>query len=565
MSHFILGAENKLPNPSFETGTHGWGNSGGTTVLLDTTNKWAGSQSIKLTLTSVASTQYLATPSTFADARSILVTPGEFISFKFRALGSTATLQSAGQFTFYTSGNVQVGSDVIGTATALSTTEYTEITLFDVEVPATAAFVRVFMRIETAGAAVSNWVSFDGADFRTSTTVDTYVDGDQGDEYGWKGTAHDSISYRNAVQMVSTKGRRGAIHMTPKLYLATKLNELREDISDYIVDGFVEMNFDREIKMTFKGRVTHPNLFTPYSDYLAPFIRLQYSNGDVVEEQLGLFSIEPSPRESAYSHQIGEFDAKDLTWNLSQTVYLERLTISAGQNYVERVINILLDEGFTRYSIPASDKTLPKTITWPEDATKLQVINDLLYAIGYYSLTMDRQGVLTSFPFRKLNNVEPSLDLITGNDSIIVGSIREEPLNHKIYNHVKVVKEDLNNKANSFSISLRNYSGNSPVSELRLGRRMSLVINDTKIESSTVAEEIARRALEEAAAQHTNYTISTLPVPNRGLWEVYNAEVYTRDNVDVLRGKVWADAWDIGFTPNTATMKHYVHRLEDYE
>lgn len=564
MTSYILGGANKVFNPSFEVNTTGWITNGGN-LTLDTVNKWSGLQSGRLTVTSTASNPFISTPNTNADSRKIPVTPGGFVAADFRAIASKGTLSGRARIAFYTSGNVLVGSVFDGIAVPISNVTFTEISITDVEVPATAAYAIFYARIELTNLAVSDWVAFDGLDFRYTPTVDTYIDGAQGSSYGWTGTPHDSPSYRNAVVATQTKGRRGSVRVTARLLKADKLNNLTDDISDYIVDGRVEMKSDRDIKMTFKGQLTDPTIISPYTDYIAPFMRLEYSDGSVIDEQIGLYSVEPFPETTTETMRIGEFDGRDLTWNLSQSAFSGRYSLPAGASYDFYIGAILASDGFTRFSIPASGKTLPKAITWVEDASKLKIINDLLSAIGYYSLSMDRQGVLTSFPFRSLKGSEPDLELMSGEDSTIIGAIRKEPITSKIYNMVKITKEDTTNKANSFSITRYNNSGTSPVSIPNLKRRIMLPINDSKIESQTVAEEMARKIIEEAASMYTNYTITTLPDPRRGLWEVYNANVFMKNGTEVLTGKLWADGWDIGFTPTGAIMNHYVHRLEDYE
>ena len=262
------------------------------------------------------------------------------------------------------------------------------------------------------------------------------------------------------------------------------------------------------------------------------------------------------------SSRIGAIDAKDLCWNLSESSFSGYYSLPAGTNYVTAVINILLSEGFTRYAITPTTKVLPMNRTWKGEATKLEIINDLLESIGYYSLSLDNYGIFESFPYRDLWTTQPAKFLFSGQGSEVIGSIQKQPLIDSIFNFVKIIKEDTQNPANSFVYELSNMNLLSKTSIPILGRTKSKLINDSQIESLAVAQDIARKIIQESNSLYTNYTLNTLPDPERGIWEIYDANILMSDGSEALVGRTRCDGWDIGFTPSTAKMAHFVNRLE---
>lgn len=357
-------------------------------------------------------------------------------------------------------------------------------------------------------------------------------------------------------------GRRGSIRISSRLYKVTKLNEVLEDITSLTLAGAVEMRTDRPVKKQFKGSLRSPLVVNPYSEYVAPFLRLEYSDGTVIDEQVGLYSFAPPATISTYTTIQADFNAYDLCWNLSQSVYDNAYTVQAATNVVTAVTTILASEGFTRFSIPSTTKVLEFSRTYDMAITKLEIINDLLNSIGYYSLYMKKDGTLASMPYQLLNTTEGSIQLFSGEGSQVVGAIKREPLVEGIFNKVRVIREGA---ADGRISALRtNSSPYSPVSTVSLGRTIFRDIRLQTLDSTTVAAEIARRALEEAASLYSRYEVSTLPDPRRDVWEVYDCDILMSGGVEALTGKARVTGWDLGFTNRSATMIHHLGRLEDY-
>lgn len=561
----IPGAENLILNPSVETNTTGHAtavDSGhtGSWVYTATGTMYAGSRARRFDLTASSVAESYSWTSPDYNNRTPIPEGGVPYVFSFRILISHPQMRARARIRWYDVSDAEVGVRTSGTFIALSTTKFDTV-WFSAVAPATAVKAVCYAYIGNAIVGVTGTARFDGFHLYRGTTLQPYVDGSLGASYGWNGTAHASSSYRIATQATQQGGYGGAMRLTPTLRLADKLNNLGEEIN--IISGTVEMRTDAAVKMTFKGTTLDPDRVNPYTDYLAPFMKIEYENGTVVEQQLGLYSMAPTPETAFEFYSIGEIDAKDLTWNLSQASFAGKYSLPAGTNVVNAVIAILTAEGFTRVAIPASSKIFSVNRTWPIKASKLDIINDLLNAIGYYTLFSDRVGILSSFPYQDLKTVEPPLKLFSGQGSTVVGAIKKEPLTTGIVNFVKVSKEDTQNPANSIYWEQKNDNANSPASIPRMGRTIFESIESSDIPDLATAKIIAARVLQEAASLYTKYEVQTLPDPSRGVFEVYDTDIRQDSGRVVIQGLARCSGWNIGFTPATAIQTHYLNRLED--
>jgi hypothetical protein len=430
--------------------------------------------------------------------------------------------------------------------------------------PALTAFasVRVEFGLQSgANLAAGNTLLADGVQLSPTDATQTYTDGSLGARFHWAGVAHLSASWRDAITVNQTRARNGVTHFSAELWLSNTDGAMLQNISETIVDGKVSANSANTIKTALNITSLDPDVVTPYASVVAPFAVQTDLEGNVDRQQLGLYITTPAKRSHRQAYSTGTIEGRGLEWILDNDAFGATYNLAAGVNYIQAVIDIISAKGL-RYSIPASALTLPLARTWGPDKSKLDIINDLLNGAGYYTLWADRFGVLKSRPYFELANATPTLELYSGEGSLVIDVVEQEGIYDSVANQVIVYKE--NPSGTPIRVTRTNNDPSSPTSTVSLGRTITRVIKDSDIADVATAQATARMAIEQAASVTNKLRVTTLPVPARDLHEVYDLALYNADGKPVGFGLWWCDAWDMGFTVKSAKMTHQLKRLEPY-
>ncbi len=350
--------------------------------------------------------------------------------------------------------------------------------------------------------------------------------------------------------------------MTSRLYVATRDNVIQDEVvAGRVMDGGVSLSLNDAIKMQFRASATPPDIATPYSQYLAPFLRLEQPDGSSTDSQLGLFAFEPPSVRHHRSISTGAIQGADLTWLLSLDGFGTTYTVVSGTNYVTAALAILTGAGFTRVAIPSTTKTIPTAMTFGSEKTKLQIVNDLLEGCGYYHLWVDRTGRLMSGPYIDWDVMEPALYVGAGGVSV-TDYVEDEPVMDRLTNKVTVVRE--NTALPPLDWTETNNNPASPVSTVRLGVTIRKRHADQHIADLATAQETARHMLQLGASYYRRVRFSTGPDPSRNPREVYQLDVRRDDGTPLVVGRFLCSGWALGFRPGSAKMSHNVAKTEPY-
>jgi hypothetical protein len=574
MADWLSRIDNLAPNPSFETVTTGWaaGFSGGTGITIQAVTrsavwKWAGQWSgyTKITaLTTAPTAIYLNTTTTFTDATSVKVTPDKTYSFGIRAKTNNTNRKVRLSVVFRNSSNVNVGTTALAEVNVDAAGEaYVKLEGIIAPAGVSHCYIVVGLYALSGTLALNDELYADGLTVSPTEQVPTYVDGSFGTYHHWTGTAHQSPSYRDPLPVLQTAKRYGQTVISSELWLANIDNTLYEDISTNALEGKVSTNVHNAIKSALSLTVKEPELIRPYTDVVAPIINVTGSDGVTYRHQLGLFICTPAKQTHRESLSTGNLEARDLTWILANDYFGTTYSVAAGENAIAKVITILTSCGLTRYSLPDAGTLFTVARTWPADKSKLEIVNDILNGIGYYTIWADRQGILTSRPYFELASAEPALRLFSGEGGQVIEAIEQEGVYEGVANKVIVYKE--NTQGNPIIVRRTNTSPLSPVSTVNLGRTITKVIKDTNIASVTVARAMASAALETSASFTNKLKVITMPLPDRELHEVYDLAIYNKQGKPVGFGLWWCDGTEMGFTLKTAKQTHMLKRLEPYD
>ncbi|GAB6171987.1 hypothetical protein JCM15765_14650 [Paradesulfitobacterium aromaticivorans] len=170
-------------------------------------------------------------------------------------------------------------------------------------------------------------------------------------------------------------------------------NTLKRQL-DNVLAASVANNTFADIKRTARFTVRDDGSINFLSDRIKPWARLRMPDGGCAEWPLGVFILSTPPRKTDSAGVVTrEVEAYDLLQVLVYDKVEDRYVITAGTNYIAAVKAVLDTAGLTAQNLTATDKTLPADRDWPPGTTKLNIVNDLLGAVNYRSLSFDENGL----------------------------------------------------------------------------------------------------------------------------------------------------------------------------
>jgi len=136
-----------------------------------------------------------------------------------------------------------------------------------------------------------------------------------------------------------------------------------------------------------------------YSDRIRVFYGFYDLNGQFYEWPLGVFLPATPMTETDGVSRKRKVDLFDKLLVLDQDMLEESYTIDADVVVTDAVRDIIEEAGESAVAITASLETLSTPKTWPAGTTKLQMINDLLASINYFSLEANGAGAYVASPY----------------------------------------------------------------------------------------------------------------------------------------------------------------------
>lgn len=555
----LPGATNYVPNPSAETNLSTIHEAGAATLTRVTSEHWDGNWAVQVDTPGSVSGEGIwwnAPSFNFYLGGPILVG-----SVSLKGNNSPDALFLRAEYTDLTT------QDSAVIVPSLSSTAWKRLTTPPLRTDPNRTLVRVNVRVVTSSArAIRFWA--DGCQIEQGTEATSFVQGDYGDPYWrWAGQAHASISYRDPIPLQTAIGRGGSATVHARLWRANANNERLEEISGQILSGKVNMSVDRDVKWSFactlKG--TGYERLTPFVDYLAPTLTVNYPDGTRVSGQLGLYVVAPSPETHTASGYTVTITAADPTWLLSIQGFKDPYTIQDTSNIVTAVRGILDGAGVARYSIPPSARALAVDTTWDTTASKLKIVNELLEAAGYYSLYADLHGVLTSGPYQDIKRVRVARTIAangTGEDQTIVGAVKLDPETDKFRNRFVVVMDNPRRPVIRSVVNITHPL--NPLGQWNIGVRTRKLRRRCLV-GQGAADDLAKRLAREYSTLYERVSLSILPDPQRDVHEILALAVYADDGDPVAVGRFWLRSFSVGFGSKDATMSMTLGKTQDTE
>lgn len=322
-----------------------------------------------------------------------------------------------------------------------------------------------------------------------------------------------------------------------------------------VLGGKVTNNALAEIKRTASFTMRETGELNYLRDRVQPFARLAMPDGGFVEWPLGVFVLETPKRVLDDVDVVTrEVAAYDLAVVLNDDRTTDRYSIAAGTLYTSAVATIAGDAGLD-VSITPSALTLPVAAEWPPGTTKLRIVNDLLAAINYESVSFDELGRLVARPYQSPAERAVEYTYADGAASVRLGGAEQELDLFGVPNRVTLVKSEAD-QGPALVATVTNADPLSPTSTVSRGRTISEYIEDDDAPDLTTLQAKAARRLFEASQIFEAVSFETAAMPMHG-------------NLDVLALNLPGLAVDAPYVEQTwelplevgATMTHRARRV----
>lgn len=354
--------------------------------------------------------------------------------------------------------------------------------------------------------------------------------------------------------------------LKPALWRVTRNNEFIEDLSQYIVSGRVSFNPDRAIKWQFEAEIDEAAKIKPFVDFIAPRLSVEYEDGTEETSSFGIYNTVPPKKSISSTEQYITIDSRDLTYILANDGFDDGYTRAAGNSVIGTVRGLLEGVGFYRHQITDHAATLEQTTSWGAGTSRLQVINDLLNSISYYTLYMTKDGYLASKPYVTDRDKAASVIYSTHPPSKI--QLVSSPLKHdttpdRIANRIIVIG---GTPPDDVIIGRAiNNSPNSPTSSVSLGMTITKKYEGVQVADQESADLLAQRHLDTASQEYNRLTIQTFPDLSVEPYDVYRLDIRNQEGVAVAEGTWNQRGFEVAFTTSDGSglMIHELSNIDD--
>lgn len=246
---------------------------------------------------------------------------------------------------------------------------------------------------------------------------------------------------------------------------------------------------------------------------LQPVYTATLADGSKVSWPLGVF-LPATPKASwTDTGQSRTVTLYDKLLVLDGDHFEEAYSLPAGTVVTPAIRTIISDAGESHVAITDSPLTLLTGMTWQADTSRLQIINDLLASINYFSLWCDGNGYYRADPY-----TDPTSRLVVRNFRDDATSLYSPDFDHErdIFDAPnKIICIGTSDGTNPPLTSVAtNNDPNSLTSFPARGRWISRTDTNVAASSQTVLDAIAARRLADATQVSSVVTLRHAPVPD---------------------------------------------------
>lgn len=187
-------------------------------------------------------------------------------------------------------------------------------------------------------------------------------------------------------------------------------------------------------------------------------------------------------------------------------------SVAPGVVVTTLIKGLLFGIGETRDAITPSTATVRSAMVWEADTSKLQIINDLLASINYFSLWVDGYGVFQGTPYQEPGKRGTAWVFEDDDQSIYSPDFFNDRDDFNVPNKVALVSTSTDTVAALTAVAT-NENPASPYSYNRRGRWITTTEKDIEVANQGTLNLMAQRRLAELSQVSSNFDISHALIP----------------------------------------------------
>jgi hypothetical protein len=236
---------------------------------------------------------------------------------------------------------------------------------------------------------------------------------------------HNPNGHSSAAVLAGLRAATGSRRWSFRYDLLTSANVFVQAL-DCVLGCTIEQEWHADIKRSARFTIRDTGEINYLQDRIQPWARLHlppWGADDWVEWPLGVFGlVSPTRTADASAVVTREVDGYDGLQTFADDRVDARYTVAAGTAYTTAVATLL---GSITTNITASAATLPVAREWDPGTPKLKIINELLAAVNYESLSFDEHGVAVVKPYTSPQYRPEEYVYADGADSIMLPEVEQ--------------------------------------------------------------------------------------------------------------------------------------------
>lgn len=314
-------------------------------------------------------------------------------------------------------------------------------------------------------------------------------------------------------------GRHGARRFTFRYERLSSANVFLADLTN-VIECEIEQNWLADIKRKASFTLKDDGSINYLQDRIKPWVRLYvspYGEDDWVEWAQGVFLLSSPTRSSDVSNSIvRDVEAYDGLQVFIDDLVTDRYSVASGTVYTTAISTLL---GSIDKNITVSTKTLPAAKEWEPGTSKLRIINELLDAINYESLSFDENGTATVRPYTAPSVRSEEYTYADNDDSVIIPNVEQTLDLFSVANRWVLVVSDPDKTA--LTSTYTNTNPSSPTSTVSRQRTIVDFRTEQDAADQTTLDALAARLAFEASQIYEAIEFSTGMMPFHSGNDVY--------------------------------------------